>query len=222
MTSFARKSQSSRWCPWVVLGLALVAACLPALAQLGTGQIEGTVSDSSGAVIPGATVTIRNLDTGSERVLTADSSGHYRAVALPPGPYSVKVEHTGFRPVERTGLAVVVGATISVDLTLEVKPVTEAVVVTEAAPVVEPEKTEVASTVQPEVLQNVPVLGRRWDNFVFLTPGVAPDAPSDSSPTAAFPGSTTTTPLTAPTTTRPSSPKPAGARAWSIPTAWPR
>lgn len=171
MTSLPSKS----WFLRLVFALVILTACSAALAQLGTGQIEGTISDPSGAVIPGATVTIRNLDTGSERVLTTDSGGRYRAVALPPGPYSVKVEHTGFQPLERSGLNVVVGTTISIDLTLEVKAVAEAVTVTEAAPVVEPEKTEVASTVRSEMVQNLPVLGRRWDNYVFLTPGVSPD-----------------------------------------------
>lgn len=155
--------------------LGVLAVGLPVLAQLGTGQIEGAVLDPSGAVIPDAQVTVRNTATGVERSLTSDSAGRYRAIDLQPGIYSVKAEKSGFRSVERTGIEVTVGSTTTADIRLEVAAVAETVTVTEAAPVVDVEKTDVTSTISDTVVTNVPVIGRRWDNYVLLTPGVSPD-----------------------------------------------
>ena len=159
----------------LVLAAALLLAGLPALAQLGSGQIEGTVLDQSGAVIPDAQVTVRNQATGVERILTSDATGRYRAVNLAPGLYSVKAQKSGFQPVERQDVQVTVGSTTTADITLQVAAAAETVVVTEAAPVMDIEKTDVSSTVSEEVVTNVPVIGRRFDNYVLLTPAVTPD-----------------------------------------------
>jgi len=148
---------------------------LPVLAQLGTGVIEGLVLDPDGAVIPGAEVTVRNTATGIERVLTTDATGRFRAVSLEAGLYDIKASKSGFRVAERKGVQVVVGSTTTADLTLQVGAATETVTVTETAPVIDTEKTDVTSTVSQEVVANVPVIGRRFDNYVLLTPGVSPD-----------------------------------------------
>jgi hypothetical protein len=148
---------------------------LPAAAQLGAGQIEGTVTDPSDALVSGAKITITNTATGVSRELTSDSGGRYRAVALEPGPYTVKVEATGFAPLERKGVDVVVGSTATVNLKLRVAGAGETVVVEDAAPLVPTESTEVSNLVSKEVVENVPSIGRRWDNYVLLAPGVQPD-----------------------------------------------
>jgi hypothetical protein len=159
----------------LLAGLALLAASVPAVAQLGTGTIEGSVLDPTGAVIPDARVTLKNTATGVERTLTTDSTGRYRAVALEPGLYTIKAEKSGFRAVERADVQVTVGTTTVVDISLAVAGAAETVVVTEAPPVVDPDKTDITSVVDQTVVSNVPVIGRRWDNYVLLTPAVSPD-----------------------------------------------
>jgi hypothetical protein len=157
----------------VCLGLAVLAASGPVWAQLGTGSIEGSVIDPTGAVLPDAQVTVRNTATGVERVLTTDAGGRYRAVALEPGNYSVKASKSGFKTGEHTGIQVTVGSTTSGRF-LQVGATTETVshgVRTRHRH----RKTDVTSTVGSEVVTNVPVIGRRFDNYVLLTPGVSPD-----------------------------------------------
>ncbi len=163
------------WLMVVCLGLAVLAASGPVWAQLGTGSIEGSVLDPTGAVLPDAQVTVRNTATGVERVLTSDSGGRYRAVALEPGIYSVKASKAGFKTGEHTDVQVTVGSTTTVDVSLQVGAATETIEVTESAPAIDTEKTDVTSTVGNEVVTNVPVIGRRFDNYVLLTPGVSPD-----------------------------------------------
>jgi len=175
MMSLLCRHLCSRWSLSIFVSLLFLAVSLPALAQLGTGQIEGVVSDTSGAVVPDAHVTVTNTDTGVATVLTTDSGGRYRAINLLPGSYRVKIEKPGFKALERTGIEVTVGATTAVDLTLQIGVATQTVTVSEAAPLIEPEKTAVDSIVPKEVVDNVPVVNRRFDSYVFLTPGVSAD-----------------------------------------------
>ncbi len=174
MASLSLSRPLRRWLMVLCVG-AVLAVSAPVWAQLGTGSIEGSVLDPSGAVLPDAQVTVRNTATGVERVLTTDSGGRYRAVALEPGIYSVKASKAGFKTGEHTEIQVTVGSTTTVDVSLQVGAATETIEVTEAAPAIDVEKTDVTSTVASEVVTNVPVIGRRFDNYVLLTPGVSPD-----------------------------------------------
>ncbi len=174
MASLSLSRPLRRWLMVLCVG-AVLAVSAPVWAQLGTGSIEGSVLDPSGAVLPDAQVTVRNTATGVERVLTTDSGGRYRAVALEPGIYSVKASKAGFKTGEHTEIQVTVGSTTTVDVSLQVGAATETIEVTEAAPAIDTEKTDVTSTVGSEVVTNVPVIGRRFDNYVLLTPGVSPD-----------------------------------------------
>jgi hypothetical protein len=131
--------------------------------------------DPSDALVPGAKVTITNTATGVAREFTTDSGGRYRAVSIEPGPYSIKVEASGFGPLERRGVDVVVGQTATVDIKLRVVGAGETVVVEDAAPLVPTESTEVSNTVSKDVVENVPSIGRRFDNYVLLAPGVSTD-----------------------------------------------
>lgn len=162
-------------CLGLVLGLFLLGYPFSVLGQVGSGVISGTVKDPSGAVIPQATVTITQTDTGLQRSLTTDAQGYYRAVSLPPGSYNVKAERQGFRVVERTGITLVVGSSVVVDLNMEVGAVTQSVTVAGEAPLVRSESTEISTTIPKDYIANLPVIGRRWDNFVFMSPGVTPD-----------------------------------------------
>jgi len=155
----------------LVLGLAAQAAAQSA----GTGTIFGRVTDEKGGAIPGAKVTVRNMETNISRQLTTDDQGGYRAVLLQPGLYEVEVQAQGFATVKRIGLRLEVGASVTANVEAKVAAVTETVTVTEAAPITDPEKVEVGSTVSQKQIEELPTNGRRWDNFVLLTPGVSPD-----------------------------------------------
>src|SRR5215213_7679436 len=91
-----------------------------AWAQGASGTITGTVSDETGAVLPGATVTVKNEDTGVTRELVSGEGGHFRATDLPPGPYAVTATLTGFGTLARRGIVLTVGREAVVDLSLKV------------------------------------------------------------------------------------------------------
>src|SRR5713226_5843000 len=92
-TSFARRVKASSICALVILTIALSAF---AQTQITTGTIQGTVTDANGAIVPGASVEIKNLDTNLSRTLTTDDGGRFVALGLPPGPYSITVSKQGF------------------------------------------------------------------------------------------------------------------------------
>ena len=102
-----------------VLFLFLVCESL-GLAQLDTGTISGTVTDQSGGAVPGATVTIRNVETGVARNLTTNATGRYEAAALPVGNYEVRASLTGFQTLVRSGINLTVGRNAVVNMALQV------------------------------------------------------------------------------------------------------
>jgi len=150
-----------------------------ALCQLaGSATINGTVTDPSGSVVPGAAVAIRNTDTGIERKTETSDAGIYNAAFLQPGHYQVEVSKAGFTSVLRKDLLLQVGQTLSIDLNLSVQSTQAEVTITAESPVVDPEKTEVSQVVSQAAVNNLPISGRRWDSFVLLTPNVTTDGTS--------------------------------------------
>jgi hypothetical protein len=147
-----------------------------AIAQTaGSGGITGTITDPSGSVIPAASVIVRNTDTGNNQSLATNAAGIYVAAFLQPGHYDIDATKTGFSKVERKGLTVEVGRTLTIDFALPVQSGSETVTITGEAPVVDTDKTEVSQEVSDSLVRNLPIVGRRWDNFVLLTPGVTTD-----------------------------------------------
>jgi hypothetical protein len=144
----------------------------------GSGTITGTITDPSGAAVPGAAITIRNTDTGIERKIESNEAGNYSAAFLQPGHYEVESVKTGFAGILRKDLVLQVGQTLSLDLSMQVKSAQETVTVTGDAPVVDTEKTEVSQVVSQAAVDNLPISGRRWDSFVLLTPNVTTDGTS--------------------------------------------
>ncbi len=158
------------------IALLVLSLSLVCLAQTGNqGSIEGTVSDPSGAVIPGASVTVRNEATNVSFSATTDSSGFFRFPVLPVGSYEVKVEATGFAPVVRKEVGVTVGARVNLPISLSVAAGQEEVVVTGEVPILEPTRSSQAATVTDLAVANLPVNGRNFIDFVLLTPGVTLD-----------------------------------------------
>jgi hypothetical protein len=160
-----------------VAALALIlGAGLPALAQTaGSGSITGTVKDTSGAVVPGAQVTIKNVDTGAERTITTGDAGLYAAPYLQPGTYEIRASKAGFAAVVRQNIVLQVGQTLAINIQLPVRAAQQTVTVTAAPPLVDTQKTDVSQVVSSTQLQNLPLNGRRWSDLLLLTPGVSED-----------------------------------------------
>jgi Carboxypeptidase regulatory-like domain/TonB dependent receptor len=162
----------------VLLGV-FFGSCSALLAQgVGTGTISGTVTDANNAALPSASVRIVNTDTGTERLVTTTDSGDYRADLLQPGHYEVVISKAGFASFDRKNLTLLVGQVLGIDAALPLESVQSTVTVSAASPVLDTEKTEASQDVSQELVGNLPVNGRRYDNFVLLTPNVAPDGNS--------------------------------------------
>src|SRR5438132_14063459 len=114
-------------------GIGIFVMCLSLFAQINTGRILGTVTDQTGAVIGGASVTVTNTETGVARTLVADEAGEYVAPNLNPGKYSVRVMVPGFQAVERQNIDLEVGKDARIDAQLSPGQVTETITVAEAA-----------------------------------------------------------------------------------------
>jgi len=144
-------------------------------AQTPTGSIDGVVSDTSGAVVPGVTVVVTHDATGATREAVTDAQGLFRAPLLPIGPYTVKATLAGFQSVQQTGVRVSVGETVSLRIELKPSAVSESVTVSGNSPVIETTRSQVSSTVSETSIANLPVNGRNFIDFVLLTPGVTRD-----------------------------------------------
>jgi len=159
-------------------GLCLFALLVPAALHAqtaGSGSIAGTVTDPSGAVVPAASVTVHGTVNGVDRTVQTSGAGIYNVPFLPSGSYEVLVTKTGFAKTDRKGITVEVGRTLTIDFALTVQQGTDSVTVTGDAPVVDSEKTDFSQSVDQDLVKNLPIIGRRWDNFVLLTPGTTTD-----------------------------------------------
>jgi outer membrane receptor protein involved in Fe transport len=153
----------------------LATAPVIAQSQSAGGTIAGRVVDESGAALPGASVTVRNQDTGLTRQTTADDTGAYAAPLLPVGTYEVTASLDGFATTKRPDLALSIGSVLTVDLSLQVAAQEETITVTAEAPVLEAARTAQASTVSARAVENLPTNGRNFIDFVLTTPGVTRD-----------------------------------------------
>ena len=143
-----------------------------AQSQALNGQIEGTVTDQTGATIPNATITIRNIETGTERTVTSDESGVYRAPLLPLGTYRVTVEAPNFKRLVREGITLTTGQIATVDLNLQPGDVSATVTVTSDAPIADPGKIDVGRVMNTREVQNLPLVSRNPYNFSLLQANV--------------------------------------------------
>ncbi len=157
--------------------LAFVLHPVPIWAQsaLGSGRLEGTVLDPSGAAVPGTTVTVRNQATGVSTRLTADASGHFIFLYLTPGTYQVSVQKTGFESLLLKDVEVRVGTTASIQPQLVVGNVQATVTVSAAPPLVDTKQSSLSTVVGPRSIDSLPLNGRDFTDFVLLTPGVTTD-----------------------------------------------
>jgi hypothetical protein len=152
---------------------------VPTRAQdAGFGSISGTVTDQKDSVLAGATVTVTQIETGSSRDLVTSSAGTFAATFLKPGHYDVIISAPGFAKFNRKGLTVLVGQVVNVDAALPVATTEDTVTITGEAPLIDTEKVGTSQEIGQELVSNLPVNGRRYDNFVLLTPNVTPDGSS--------------------------------------------
>jgi carboxypeptidase family protein/TonB-dependent receptor-like protein len=155
----------------VVLTL-LIAPSLIAQSQITTGTIEGRVVDANGAVVPGAAIEIKNLDTNLARSLTTDGDGNFVAPQLQPGKYSVTVAKQGFGTAKVELAELTVGQTLRIPFALSPSSVEGSVTVT-TTPTIDPVKTQVSTTLNETAVSTTPILGRKFEDLLTLTPGVS-------------------------------------------------
>lgn len=163
----------------------------PANAQVLYGSVTGTVTDQTGAVVPGAQVTLTNEATGLTRQATTDNIGLYRVLNLPQGTYTIELSASGFRPLKKTGVDVLIGQVNLQDLRLEVGGVTQEITVQAAAVVLQTQKADVHTTVTSYAIENLPTdMYRNFQTVALLAPGVF----SDSQITRSYPNAYADTP----------------------------
>ena len=164
---------------FVLTALFLTFPGLSAKAQdAGFGTISGTVTDPSHSAVPGASVTVIQTDTSIKRELTTTSAGTYLANFLKPGHYEIIVSAPGFAKLDHKDLAVFVGQIVTLDFELPVASTQSTVTITAEAPLLDTEQVGSSQEIGQELLANVPINGRRFDNVVLLTPNVVPDGNS--------------------------------------------
>jgi outer membrane receptor protein involved in Fe transport len=179
MNSFFR---AIRTLALVVYSLALFAGA-STFAQTFRGTILGNVTDSSGAAVPGATVTIKNVDTGLVRTVVSSEDGSYATPELPIGNYSVTVEKAGFKSGVATGVKVEVSSERRVDFTLQPGQLAQTVEVQgEELPMVESTSNTLGAILESKLATSLPVNGGDYQKLIFLVPGVtgSPDQITDS------------------------------------------
>lgn len=145
---------------------------LPAFAQLNYGRIYGAITDQSGGVVAGATVTVIDVDRGISRSLTADSAGEYSAPSLLPGNYTVRANFMGFKQAEHTGLTVGVGQDVRVDLTLQPGEQAQTVTVTSNVPMVNTTSATLGGTVDNASIVDLPLNARAFQKLLDYSPGI--------------------------------------------------
>src|SRR5260370_28554317 len=146
-----------------------------AVAQVTTGTISGTVSDSTGAVVPGVTINLKSIETGISRTVRTDEGGRYRAPELGLGSYEITVEAAGFETVIRRGITLTVGREAVVDFTLQVGTIADKITVTGEAPLVQTANATVAALVDERAMRELPLNGRSFADLTGIQPGVTSD-----------------------------------------------
>ena len=158
--------------------LALVATTMfavSALAQAGQGSVEGTVTDPSGAVVPGVTLKLTNTATNVSFNGTTNDAGYFRFPVVPIGTYDLVAEAKSFAPYQQKGIPVTVGAKVNLPIAVGVSNKAESIEVTGELPIVETTRSTVSETVTSSAVTNLPVNGRNFIDFTLLTPGVTRD-----------------------------------------------
>ncbi len=157
---------------FVILIFGIGSSALSAQVQAINGSIQGEVTDAKGALVPAADVDADELDTSINHHAVTDGSGHFEFLSLQPGRYVVKISKSGFATTIQENLNLTVGRTISLRLTLQIAGTTESIVVS-SAPLVDIVTSASTSTLGEQTIATTPVLGRKFEDLLTLTPGVS-------------------------------------------------
>jgi carboxypeptidase family protein/TonB-dependent receptor-like protein len=141
-------------------------------AQITTGTVQGDVLDEKGGSVAGASVEAKNLDTNFTQTETTNTDGHFAFLSLAPGRYTLTISKSGFATVLQQNVNLTVGQAINIPVTMKVSSVAQQIIVTDV-PTVETTKTESSSTLNELTVSDTPVLGRKFEDLLTLTPGVA-------------------------------------------------
>ncbi len=175
MTFIMKKhTRSGVWCSLLALMALLFGAPIigRAQTQITTGVIQGTVLDEANAIVAGADVEVKNTDTNLTKNLKTDSDGRFVFLQLPSGRYTLTASKQGYTTVAQENLSLTVGQAINLSLNLKVSAVQERVTIT-AAPTIDTVRVESSSTLNEIAISRTPVLGRKFEDLLTLTPGVS-------------------------------------------------
>ncbi|HKC89532.1 MAG TPA: carboxypeptidase-like regulatory domain-containing protein, partial [Blastocatellia bacterium] len=185
MRQFIRRSSRHFSCAGASLAALLLALTIPqtAGAQVLYGTLTGNVTDSGGAVVAGATVTITHKETGQSRDGVTDAQGSYDFPIVQAGTYMVKVTKSGFKTVTKENIAVTLNNVTRADISVEVGQVSETVVITAESTQLKADRADVSAELTSKPLQNLPVtLGRNYQNLFRTLPGITPPENAHSIP----------------------------------------
>jgi hypothetical protein len=157
----------------IALGLLLLSGG-KLFCQADTGSISGTITDTSGAVVPGVKVTIVAIATGQQRTLTTDNAGRYSSGPLRPGQYKVEAEHQGYQRLTSQNILLQIQQTAVMDLTMQVGSVQQSVTVTGAPPLVQTADASQGSVIGAQTVANMPLNGRDYLQLALLSEGTLP------------------------------------------------
>ena len=160
-----------RFAFFVLIGLTLGGLAF-GQTQITTGVIQGTVFDPSGAVLPGADVTATNVNTQAETTQKTDGDGRFVFLSLSPGRYSVTASKSGFSKLVQKDVELTVGQALNLRITLKISATSEVVEVT-GTPIIETTQTASSTTLDERTVSETPILGRKFEDLLTLTPGVS-------------------------------------------------
>ena len=170
LVSLMSRLNGSFQIPCLLMVLLLSAHAAFGQAQSNAADLQGTVKDSTGAVVANASVTARNPGTNFSRSATSNDAGFYRIVNLPPGDYEVTVEAANFKKAVLTKVTVTVGQAAELDIALEPGQITESVTISDAtSEIVETSKTAVSTTIDQQRINNLPINERNYLAFALTT-----------------------------------------------------
>src|SRR5262249_45651336 len=147
---------------YLVLFWSILCDVMPSRAQISSSALNGVVTDSTGSVVPKATVTVTSISTGFTRTALTGDTGAYSISDLPPGLYDVSAEAAGFKKAVIKGIRLYVGQTATADIRLEVGQLTESVTVTSTVPLLQDTSSQVGTVIEGKLLTDIPLNGRNF------------------------------------------------------------
>jgi hypothetical protein len=148
---------------------------LPAFGQGGVAEVNGNVTDQTGSLLPGVTITLTQESTGLQRTIVTNESGRFVIAAVTPGQYTIRAELSGFQTQTRTGVAVLVGQAVTFNMSLPVGGLTDVVTVTGEAPIIEVTQTQIGANITAQQIDDLPTQGRQQYALLALVPGMTPN-----------------------------------------------